>query len=138
LINGSVLVGGGVASILSISTYLQRNSILRGLTTNEAVRAASEAIFPMVLATQTAKGLCYPVNGVIMGGLDWRYSMIGMWAANFVCVGLIKLFSRGGAVVSLNQIWTALFVFMFAQLVTGMLRYGSKTGVWNVLKGDKN
>lgn len=137
LINGSILLGGGVAFVLSFTTYLQRDSILMGLTTNAEVRSAAAVIFPMVLATQTAKGLCYPVNGVIMGGLDWKYTMIAMWVANLACVGLIKFFSLGGA-VSLNQVWTALFVFMAAQLVTGVARYRSKTGVWKILEEDND
>jgi hypothetical protein len=71
-----------------------------------------------------------------MGGLDWKYTMIAMWVANFACIGIIKFFSRGGAVVTLNQVWTALFVFMAAQLVTGVARYRSKTGVWKILEED--
>jgi Na+-driven multidrug efflux pump len=136
LINGSIVLGGCVAAILSLTTYFQRDSILMGLTTNADVRSAAAVIFPMVLATQTAKGLCYPVNGVIMGGLDWKYTMIAMWVANFACLGTIKFFSLGGAVVTLNQVWTALFVFMTAQLVTGVARYRSKTGVWKILEED--
>ena len=136
LINGSILVGGGIAAVLSITTFLQRDSILMGLTTNADVRSAAAAIFPMVLTTQTAKGLCYPVNGVIMGGLDWKYTMIAMWFANFACVGLIKFFATGGALVTLNQVWTALFVFMVSQIVTGVLRFRSKTGVWKILKEE--
>ena len=137
LINGSIILGGGVAAILSFTTYLQQDSILMGLTTNAEVRSAAALIFPMVLATQTAKGLCYPVNGVIMGGLDWKYTMVAMWVANFACVGLIKYFSLRGA-VTLNQVWTALFVFMAAQLVTGVARYRSKTGVWKILKENED
>jgi hypothetical protein len=52
LINGSLLVGGGVAATLSLTTYLQRVWILRGLTTSLAVRQAAAAIFPAVLVTQ--------------------------------------------------------------------------------------
>lgn len=58
LINLSIVIGGGVASVLSLTTYLQRTSILKGLTTNPAVRDAAAAIFPAVLVTQ---GLCYIV-----------------------------------------------------------------------------
>lgn len=52
LINGSMLIGGGVASILSLTTYFQRNSILQGLTSNLPVREAAAGIFPAVLLTQ--------------------------------------------------------------------------------------
>ena len=52
LINGSVLVGGAVAGGLSLLTFFQRESVLRGLTTDVAVRETSKIIFPAVLATQ--------------------------------------------------------------------------------------
>jgi hypothetical protein len=100
-----------------------------------AVQQASAAIFPAVLVTQVLKGLAYPVNGIIMGGMDWIFTMTAMWAANFVAVGMIKGWSLGGA-VSPGQIWWALAAFMGTQVVTGILRYKSKTGVWKVLKHE--
>ncbi|KAG7364417.1 MATE efflux family protein [Nitzschia inconspicua] len=138
LINTSLWIGGGVATTLSLTTFLQRDSVLRGLTTNVAVQKASATIFPAVLTTQVFKGLAYPVNGIVMGGLDWVFTMIAMWAANFVCVGMVRFWSLGGAVPTLNQIWWALAAFMATQVVTGVLRYQSKTGVWKVLKGDQD
>lgn len=133
LINRSILLGGGVATVLSLFTFFQRQSILAGLTTNVAVQQVAAGIFPMVLVTQVLKGLAYPVNGIIMGGLDWRISMASMWASNFACIGLLEFFKRTGA-LSLNQIWTALAVFMGTQVVTGVLRYSSRTGVWKILR----
>ena len=123
-----------MATVLSLTTFLQKDSVLRGLTTNEAVRSASAAIFPAVLATQVMKGLAYPTNGIIMGGLDWIFTMIAMWAANIVCVGMVKGFSMGGNMASLNQIWWALAAFMATQVVTSIVRFQSKTGVWKVLR----
>ncbi len=108
-INGSILVGGAVAASLSLLTYFQRESVLRGLTTDAGIREASKVIFPAVLVTQgeiyncsktseingygkvawiladvcrlrtftVLKGLAYPVNGIIMGGLDWKFTMAG-------------------------------------------------------------
>jgi len=134
LINTSMFIGGGVATFLSLTTFLQRDSVLRSLTTSEDVRRAAATIFPAVLTTQVFKGLAYPTNGIIMGGLDWVFTMIAMWAANFVCVGMIKGFSLGGNIVSLNQIWWALAAFMATQVVTSILRFQSKTGVWRVLR----
>ena len=52
LINGSILVGGIVAGGLSLLTFFQRDGVLRGLTTNAAIREASAAVFPVVLITQ--------------------------------------------------------------------------------------
>ena len=82
------------------------------------------------------KGLAYPVNGIIMGGLDWKFTMIAMWSANFVCVGMVNMFVRREA-ITLAKIWWALAAFMGTQVITGILRFQSKTGVWKVLKGDK-
>ena len=59
--------------------------------------------------------------------------MIAMWAANFVCVGMIRWWGNP----TLGQIWWALAAFMATQVVTGIARYESKTGVWKVLKGTK-
>ncbi len=56
--------------------------------------------------------------------------MVAMWVANIVCVGMIKL----GGVMTLNKIWWALFAFMSTQVVTGICRVESKTGVWKLLK----
>jgi Na+-driven multidrug efflux pump len=133
LIQTSILLGGGVAVVLSLTTFFQRFSVLKGLTNSVAVRDAAAAIFPAVLVTQTLKGLAYPVNGIVMGGLDWLFSMIAMWAANVACVGIVKGFALKGT-LTLGQIWWALAAFMGTQVVTGIIRYESKTGVWKVLK----
>ena len=82
------------------------------------------------------KGLAYPVNGIVMGGLDWKFTMSAMWVANIICVGMVKFWGRGGAPVSLNQIWCALAAFMGTQVVTGFLRFQSKTGVWKLLREE--
>ena len=66
-----------------------------------------------------------------MGGLDWKFSMIGMWAANAICVGIIRF---GEGVVTLNKIWWALAAFMGTQVFSGIVRYKSHTGIWKVLK----
>lgn len=133
LISTSVGFGGGVAFLLSLSTFWRRDMILAGLTTNAAVRTAAASIFPAVLATQVLKGLAYPVNGIIMGGLDWFFSMLVMWLSNFVCIGMISNFGRTGA-ITLNQIWWALAAFMGTQVFAGIVRYESKTGIWKSLR----
>lgn len=135
LINGSILVGGAVAGGLSLLTFCQRESVLRGLTTDAGVREASRVIFPAVLATQVLKGLAYPVNGIIMGGLDWKFTMAAMWLANFVCVGMIWFWSQANA-MTLGKIWWALAAFMGTQVVTGAVRFQSRTGVWKMLRAE--
>jgi hypothetical protein len=89
------------------------------------------------MVTQILKGLAYPVNGIIMGGLDWKFTMLAMWLANFICVGMIQFWARGGGVVTLGNIWWALAAFMGTQVVTGALRFSSKTGIWRILRAEK-
>lgn len=136
LINTSLFIGGGVATLLSLTTYLQRTSILRGLTTSPQVYDCALKIFPAVLVTQVLKGLAYPVNGIIMGGLDWSFTMLAMWLANFICLGMIWM-DRSQGIARLASIWWALAAFMGTQVVTGIVRYESKTGVWKVLRPNK-
>lgn len=59
--------------------------------------------------------------------------MIAMWLANIVCVGMVKF----GGVMTLSKIWWALFAFMGTQVVAGVLRVESKTGVWKLLKAER-
>jgi len=83
----------------------------------------------------TIFALCV-LSGIIMGGLDWKFTMIAMWSANFVCVGMVDYFAKT-EVMTLGLIWWALAAFMGTQVLTGIVRFQSKTGVWKVLKGDK-
>jgi len=136
LIDGSILVGGLVAGSLSLLTFFKKESVLRGLTTDASIREASRIIFPAVLATQVLKGLAYPVNGIIMGGLDWKFTMAAMWLANVVCVGMIQFWANANA-ISLGKIWWALAAFMGTQVVTGVLRFQSKTGIWKILRAER-
>ena len=69
-----------------------------------------------------------------MGGLDWKFSMAAMWLANVVCIGMVK----GGGVMTLNKIWWALAAFMATQVVSGLIRVRSHTGVWKLLKEEKS
>jgi len=135
LINGSILVGGLVAGSLSLLTFFQKESVLRSLTTDTGIREASRIIFPAVLVTQVLKGLAYPVNGIIMGGLDWKFTMAAMWLANIVCVGMIQVWVNANA-MSLGKIWWALAAFMGTQVVTGAVRIQSKTGIWKLLRSE--
>lgn len=66
-----------------------------------------------------------------MGGLDWQFSMLAMWLANIACICLLKLQSNG--IMTLNDIWWALALFMGIQVLTGIIRFQSKTGVWKIL-----
>eukprot|EP00559_Dactyliosolen_fragilissimus_P002943 CAMPEP_0184862522 /NCGR_PEP_ID=MMETSP0580-20130426/6985_1 /TAXON_ID=1118495 /ORGANISM="Dactyliosolen fragilissimus" /LENGTH=649 /DNA_ID=CAMNT_0027360441 /DNA_START=89 /DNA_END=2038 /DNA_ORIENTATION=- len=135
LIRQSITIGGIVAFALSILTYLQQHSVMASLTSDVAVQTASIAIFPVVLITQVLKGLAYPVNGIIMGGLDWKFTMGAMWVANAVCLGVLYLGNgTAAAPISLERIWWALAAFMGTQVVTGVARFLSGTGPWKIVR----
>lgn len=139
LINTSVIMGGGVATILSFMTYYNRKNIICSITNNIAVQNECLSIFPIVLLTQILKGFAYPVNGILMGGLDWTYSMITMWLANITCLSCLYYFvtMSSNKMVSLQQLWISLAVFMGTQVIAGIIRYESKTGIWNILRREK-
>ena len=149
LIQMALWTGGTVAILLSLLTYARKEAIMAGLTNIPQVQIAALNIFPVVLLTQVFKGLAYPVNGIIMGGLDWFFAMFTMWMANLSCIATLRYFANrtvtsavtGGVattgLVSLEQIWWALAAFMGTQVVAGILRFESKTGVWTVLKNKR-
>ncbi|EED90995.1 predicted protein [Thalassiosira pseudonana CCMP1335] len=66
LINGSITVGGLVAGSLSLLTFFQKESVLRSLTTDAGIRAASRIIFPAVLVTQGEPCLLQVVSCIVM------------------------------------------------------------------------
>ena len=77
----------------------------------------------------------YPVNGALMGALDWSASAVAMWAAQLGCLLTVLLFSRGGTrVLSLNDLWTSLAVLFTMQIVVGLARMFSGRGPWAALK----
>ena len=55
-------------------------------------------VLPAVLAAQVLKGAAYPINGALMGGLDWSAAALSMWLAQLSCVGAVAVWSRRGAV----------------------------------------
>jgi len=134
LMNKSILIGGIVSLSLSLATFLQRQAIFQGLTTNLDVQQLSIQILPAVMLTQVLKGLAYPVNGIIMGGLDWNFSMLSMYLSNFICIGMIQFWKFQK--ITLIDIWWALAAFMGVQVVTGIIRMNSGTGIWKTLKED--
>ncbi|GMH57695.1 hypothetical protein TL16_g08148 [Triparma laevis f. inornata] len=134
IVNLGLTIGGFVAGSLSLFTYLNRNSVIKSLTTDVAVRAAVQAVFPIVLITQVFKGLAYPSNGIIMGGLDWNYSNLNMWCANFVCFAIVSPMGLGKN--NLGGVWMGLAAFMGVQVLGSLARVKSGRGVWRVLKDD--
>ena len=127
-------VGAVTASALAGLTLINRKAVVFGLTTNPEVRAAAVGVLPFVLLCQALKGLAYPINGALMGALDWSASAVSMWSAQLSCLLTVLIFSRGGRrVLSLQALWASLAVLFAAQIVTGLGRIASGRGPWNAL-----
>ena len=84
------------------------------------------------LVCQVLKGLAYPVNGALMGGLDWSFAAATMWAAQAACVCAVAAWG-GGAPLSLRRLWGALVLLFLTQVLVGIGRILSGRGPWEVL-----
>ena len=123
------LVGGTIASLLTAITALKPSAVIAGLTTDTAVRAACGTIIAPVLACQLFKGLAFPANGVIMGGLDWSFSSAGIWLGSLLCIALVHARSPP----TLVTIWVGLAAFMGSQTLFSVARVLSRAGPWRML-----
>ena len=69
-----------------------------------------------------------------MGSLDWGASAVSMWVAQLSCVASIAVWSeRGARALTLNNLWSTLFLLFAVQCVVGLARIASGTGPWAVL-----
>ena len=129
-----VAAGAVAATALSAVTWFNRGAVVSGLTTDPGVRALAGATMPLVLGCQVLKGLAYPINGALMGALDWGASAVSMWVAQLSCVASIAVWSeRGARALTLNNLWSTLFLLFAVQCVVGLARIASGTGPWAVL-----
>ena len=87
----------------------------------------------VVVTPQVAKGLAYPVNGVIMGGLDWGWLSLSTWLSNAACCAVIAYFKPTQTIAT---IWYGLCTFMSMQCLTGLARILSRTGAWTALRNQ--
>jgi Na+-driven multidrug efflux pump len=126
-----LLLGGGLASALSVVTWACRAAAVGALTSSPEVRAAAVGVMPLVLVTQVIKGLAYPANAVLMGGSDWLASTLAMWASSAV---LVHLLSRSAFGTGLHAVWGSLAACFAMQVVTALGRVASRTGPWRVLR----
>ena len=129
------LAGALVASALTALTAARPRAVIAGLTTDAAVRAQCHRILAPMLACQLCKGLAYPANGVVMGGLDWQFATFGIWAGSALCIGLVAAAPQPP---SLATIWVGLSLFMGSQSLLSIARVVSRTGPWGMLyRGDQ-
>lgn len=131
VIGRGVLVGGGVAGVLTAVTAFRPAAVVASLTTDVVVRETCASIMAPVLLCQLFKGLAFPANGVVMGGLDWGFATAGIWLGSALCVGLAHL----RAPPTLHSIWWGFAAFMASQTVLSVGRVLSRTGPWGRLYG---
>jgi Na+-driven multidrug efflux pump len=112
LIRRSLLLGFLISAALSGTTLWNQKNVLNQLTKSPEVFQAAAKIMPVVLLTQMIKGLAYSTGGIILGGLDWYWSSLGMQISAVVCIGLTYALPP-----SLWNIWIALAGFMGIQVV---------------------
>lgn len=113
------------ASTLSLVTFLNRRRVVSGLTNDPSVRAAALSIFPLVMSCQVLKGTAYPINGGLMGFLDWKAASIVMWLAQGISA--VVLYSLSS---TLWTLWTALTTLFLVQCAAGGARILSNSGPW--------
>ena len=114
-----------VSGILAIATISNLDGVLRGLTSSPDVRMAAAQVMPVVLVTQIFKGLSYSTGGILLGGMDWFYSSLGMTIASMACIGVVTFMPP-----SLWNIWVGLAVFMGTQVFLAGIRLLSNKGPW--------
>lgn len=117
VIKRALQAGVAVSSALSVATFYNQNGVLMQMTKSPEVRAAAAAVMPVVLFTQIWKGLAYSTGGVLLGGLDWMSSSVGMQVSAALCIGLVWVLPR-----TLWSIWVALAAFMATQVILGLVR----------------
>ena len=112
---------------MSLACVLPYNkeACINKLSQSPEVREAAMEVIPLVLLTQVLKGIQYSTGGILLGGLDWKYSSAGTCIASVLAILVLKLLP-----LTLATIWKALSVFMLAQVVVSMGRVLSGTGPW--------
>jgi putative MATE family efflux protein len=128
VIRRCLVLGLLISAALSTLTLANQSSVLRKLTSSEEVYQAAAQIMPVVLLTQLFKGLAYSTGGIILGGLDWFWSSLGMQIAAALAIGMVYVMP-----LSLWNIWASLCVFMATQVVVSGYRIVSNKGPWNGL-----
>jgi putative MATE family efflux protein len=128
IIRTGILSGVGITAILTTILYTRRYSVIQVFSKNREVQEAVLAALPAFLFTQLVKGLAFPINGVMLGGMQWRFSMVITWIANAVCFATLQIGSP-----SVSQIWTAWSTFFATQAFFGLVRYARHDGIWKRL-----
>ena len=128
IIGRGLQLGVLVSGVLALATVYNQHGWLKGMTASPEVRAAAGAVMPMVLVTQIFKGLSYSTGGILLGGMDWAPSTMGMVMAAVCAISYVLL-----TPLTLWNIWVGLAIFMGMQVLTAGVRLLSGKGPWQGL-----
>ena len=134
LVTRGVAAGAVAATALSAVTWFNRGAVVSGLTTDPGVREARRRDDAPRARLPGAQGTRVPDQRRADGPLDWGASAVSMWVAQLSCVASIAVWSeRGARALTLNNLWSTLFLLFAVQCVVGLARIASGTGPWAVL-----
>lgn len=148
-----------LSSSLAFLLFSFRRGIVSLLTKSPEIQAAALAAFPFFLVAQgkspwspfvvsipdgtrrnsfsftcpVAKGFAFPINGLLMGGMDWQVAMWSMCFANLSCFVALQCITES----SVRGLWMAWTAYYLAQGLAGLLRYRSRTGIWRRLQRSR-
>jgi len=129
--------GLALSLLLGTATLLFQGSVLRLMTSDALVRATASGAMLWVLLAQALKAMAYPMNGALMGALDWNYSAVALWIAGLAGVASARLCGPGaaaGGTAALAGLWVGLVGFFGVQLLLGLGRIASGRGPWRALR----
>lgn len=157
LVKRSCQVGVLSSVIMSMLVYAFWNNIISTFTTSPAIQAAAATTLPFFLLAQSeemrrrffgvsklvnanssfyfnivVKGFSLPMNGIIMGGMDWSAAMWSMCASNVACFLVLKLKEE-----SAKMLWMAWVASYAAQGLVLFIRYKSRTRLWSLSSESK-
>jgi putative MATE family efflux protein len=134
LVQLSLILGIISSLLLSLAVYLGKLHLISLFARDAEVQNAALQALPAFLLAQIVKGLAFSSNGILMGGMDWRGSMLSMWAANVVS---ITAFQWTSGPTTVTKLWLSWTIFLSTQAFFGLGRYISRTGEWKRLRRNQ-
>ncbi|KAL9296565.1 hypothetical protein ACSQ67_022461 [Phaseolus vulgaris] len=86
---------------------------------------------PFVAATQPLNALAFVFDGINFGASDFAYSAISLVVVAIVSIICLLVLS---SVVGFTGIWIALSIYMGLRAIVGLLRIGTGSGPWKLIR----
>ncbi|XP_027909845.1 protein DETOXIFICATION 42-like [Vigna unguiculata] len=122
-----LVLGFALAFILGIGLLLGAKLFTRDVHVLHLIRIG----IPFVAATQPLNALAFVFDGINFGASDFAYSAISLVVvaiSSIIC--LLFLSSVGGFI----GIWVALTIYMALRAIVGILRVGTGSGPWKMIR----